>query len=137
MENGNTGANPGTGSCDWREERRRWRDARRETRRHYPWHGLFPGLLLIFIGGLFLANQQGWIPVNPWWQYLLIGMGTIMVITGILRLTFRDRRYWGPGQFVAGAILISLGAIFLLGFSQWWPLVLIGLGAAIFLRLWW
>jgi uncharacterized ion transporter superfamily protein YfcC len=137
MENASTGANTKATYHDWKEERRRWRQERREARRHYPWRGIFPGLLLILIGGLFLAVQQSWIPQNTWWEYLLIGLGGIAVITGLVRQYFHDYRYRGAGQFVMGAILITLGALFLLGSGHWWPLVLIVVGATVFLRLWW
>jgi hypothetical protein len=131
---------PGAGAPaykDWREQRWEWRRQRREARHNYPFHGIFPGLLLILLGGLFLSVQQGWISGSVWWQYLLIGMGVISIVDGIFQYRAPAYRYWGRSKFVWGTALIIIGALFLLGFSQWWPVVLIGAGIAILLRFMW
>ena len=131
-----TSSNPGGQgpTCqDWREQRWEWRRKMREARHERPFHGLFFGLVLILLGGLFLANQQSWISGNAWWQWLLIGLGVISIINGLVQYRVPMYRHWGRGRFVWGAILIALGVMFLLGISQWWPVVLIGAGAAIIL----
>lgn len=131
-----TSSNPdGEGhTCqDWREQRWEWRRKRREARRSRPFHGLFGGLILILLGGLFLANQQNWISGNTWWQYLLIGLGVISIVTGLVQYHALEYYHSRRHKFVWGAILIALGLMFLLGISQWWPLVLIGAGIAVLL----
>jgi hypothetical protein len=122
---------------DWREVRREWRRERREARHRYPFHGLFLGLILVLLGTLFLFNQVGWLSRDIWWQSLLIGLGVIWIINGMVH--YRDPVYhWGSyGKFITGIILILIGTCFILGFSQWWPLVLIVAGTAILLRFFW
>jgi len=126
-----TGSNPGvtesTGK-DWREERWEWHRKRREARQKYSFHGIFPGLILILIGGLFLSYQQNWISGNSWWQYLLIGLGVISIISGLVQYRMPESHHWGRGRFIWGTALIVLGVLFLLGFSHWWPVILIGIG---------
>ena len=96
-----TGANPGGGGStyqDWREQHWEWRRKRREARHNFPFHGLFGGLVLILLGGLFLANQKGWISGNAWWQYLLIGLGVISIINGLVHYRAPAYQHWGCGR---------------------------------------
>jgi hypothetical protein len=116
---------------DWREARREWRRERREARCRSPFHGLFPGLVLILIGALFLGNMQGWIGWENWWEYFVIGLGSIFIITGLINLSTPYYRYNSYGRFIPGGALIAAGLISLLGFTQWWPVVLIAAGAII------
>ena len=131
-----TGTNcGGTGPTyqDWREQRREWRQKMREARHSRPFHGLFPGLVLVLLGGLFLAGQQNWISGDAWWQWLLIGLGAISIISGLVQYHAPEYSHSRRHHFVWGAVLIALGVVFLLGFSHWWPAVLIGAGIAVIL----
>ncbi len=134
-DNANTNQKPGEykeNDWDWREMRRKRRREWREARYRFPFRGLFPGLILILLGTLFMLNQAGWISGDTWWQYLLLGLGSIFIINGLL--VYLTRPHWfRVGQFVAGFILISLGAIFLLGLTQWWPVTLIAIGVVLIL----
>lgn len=122
---------------DWREERREWRREMRESRHRFPYHGLFWGLTLILLGTLFLLNQAGWISSDTWWQSLLIGLGVISIINGLAHYHNPAYRWGSYGKFVAGTVLILVGALFLIGFSQWWPIVLVVAGVALLLRFFW
>lgn len=145
MQNNTTG-NPSTAQNhgaerpayrDWREERREWRRERREARYRFPFRGLFAGLTLILLGALFLLQQAGWVSDGSWWQYLLIGLGFIFIINGMAHYLIPDYRWGSYGRFIAGIVLILVGALFMLGFSQWWPLVLIVAGVALLLGFSW
>lgn len=142
MENntqGNRTATPnpqghGATCRDWHEERRAWRQERREARYRYPFHGLFLGLTLVLLGVLFGMNQAGWLTGGAWWQSLLIGLGVISIINGVVHYRHPDYRWGSYGKFIAGIILILIGTLFLVGFSQWWPVVLVVAGVAVLLR---
>jgi len=125
------------GQRDWREECCEIRKEWRTSRHHFPFHGLFLGLTLILLGTLFLLNQAGWIVGDTWWQSLLIGLGVISIINGFVHYLNPAYRRGSYGKFVFGAILILIGGIFLLGFSEWWPVVLIVAGVAMLLRFFW
>ena len=138
-ESGNA-QNPGAqedAHKDWRDERREWRRARREARHEFPFHGLFPGLILVLLGTIFLLNQVGWISGDTWWQSLLIGLGVIWIVNGLTHYHYPAYRWGSYGKFVTGIIFIAVGTLFIIGFSQWWPLVLIGAGIAVLLRFFW
>jgi hypothetical protein len=137
MDNKSQTSNPGVEgpSCqDWREQRWEWRNKMRESRRNRPFHGLFGGLALILIGALFLANQLSWISGDTWWKWLLIGLGAIMTTSWLVLNRKPEYRHWGRGRFIWGIALVVLGILFLAGFSQWWPIVIIGVGAACVFR---
>jgi hypothetical protein len=109
----------------------------REERRNRPFHGLFGGMVLILLGGLFLANQQGWMNGDVWWQWLLIGLGAIFIINGLVKNTVPEYHHRSRGKFVTGGVLIALGIMFLLGVGAWWPLILIGAGVALLSGAFW
>ena len=135
------GTNPGVEGPtyhDWREQRWEWRRKRMEARHNYPLRGLFPGLALILVGALFLANQMSWISSDTWWKWLLIGLGAIMMGSWLVQYrTAPEFRHWGRGRFIWGMALAVLGILFLAGFSQWWPIIIIGVGVACLFRFCW
>jgi predicted membrane protein len=102
------------------------------SRKHRKGHShIWPGLLILGIGGLLLLRQVGFF-VPDWiftWQMLLIAIG---VISGV-KSGFRGG-FW--------IIMIAVGAIFMydrfvpeLDLRRYmWPLILIGFGLLIILR---
>ena len=89
------------------------------------------GLVFILIGILVFADNQGWLSGGVGWLYFAIGLGAIFII-GFLVRCFKDIRNFGSslGGLVAGLALVYIGAAFLFGFGNWWPVIfiLIGLG---------
>jgi hypothetical protein len=134
MPDNETNAEATPTARDWRDERRAWRRERREARYRFPSHGLFWGLTLVLLGALFLMDQAGWISGGTWWQALLIGLGVIWVIGGLVRYQAGAFRWRGYGSVTFGVILILVGTLFLLGFSHWWPLILIVAGIVFLFR---
>jgi hypothetical protein len=143
--NSQTGANPGAQGptyTDWREQRWKdrmeWRKKRWEAREKNPFRGVFPGLALILAGVLFLANQMSWISGDTWWKWLLVGLGAIMMVSSLVQNRLvPEYRGRGRGRFIWGIALVVLGILFLAGVSQWWPIILIGVGLACLFRFCW
>jgi hypothetical protein len=115
---------------DWWEGRREWRH---DWGGRDPLRGLFPGLILILLGGLLFLVTRGTLSWGNWWQYFLIGLGGIFLLDGALHYLIPNSRHHGAGKFVPGIILMLVGAAFVIGFSEWWPLILVGVGVAILL----
>jgi hypothetical protein len=133
--NTNPNPNPPPDNRDWREQRREWRQEKREMRDRDPLRGLFWGLLLIMVGVLVFINQQSGIGWDELWKYLLIGLGSIFIIDGLAHYYNPSYRHSSYGRFIPGVILLFIGIAFLYNFSQWWPIVLIGVGVVILLSL--
>ena len=94
------------------------------------WRQLLPGVILIALGVLFLADKFFYINFSSffrtWWPMLLIGFGLLQLVSR-------------PHRPVGGLVLITIGTIFQVDrldlFPWWsmhrmWPLILIAIGAA-------
>jgi|MudIll2142460700_1097286.scaffolds.fasta_scaffold2797013_1 hypothetical protein len=94
--------------------------------------GLTGGLILILLGALFLlvqADRLGLTWAN-WWTYFLVGLGAILILTGLLGL--RDRPGESlRGRLIGGLVLIIVGAVNILGVTTWWPAILVVVGLAL------
>ncbi len=123
--------NQGTSNRDWRELRREWRSERREARYRNPLYGLSGGLILIFLGAIFLLRQFGLLSGNTWWGYVPLGIGVALIISTLVYRGQQEYHYRGYGRLIAGAVLILVGFINIIGSSQWWPVILIGAGVAV------
>jgi hypothetical protein len=134
----NSGRNPEgpeVNHIDWREQRRVWRRERREARRRYPLRGLFCGLLLILLGMMFWFSRIGWLSGDNWWGYLLVGIGGISIIHGLANLAYPQYEYHSYGRFVGGALAILAGVLIIMGFGQWWPLLLVAAGLCLLVKM--
>jgi hypothetical protein len=105
-----------------------------ESRRHGRRRGdspVFVGLILILLGVLFFLANQGSLGWDAWWKYFLIGLGGIFLIDAAMRRGQENSRGMIMGRVVSGLVLIAIGVMFLFGFSNWWPLILIAAGIII------
>jgi predicted membrane protein len=101
------------------------------TDRNWDSGRLIPAIVLIGIGTLFLLGNLHLIPSMNWFDFWPV----ILIVIGALKLADASR----GGSYTGGAILLGLGAAFLasnlgvLPFPVWdlWPLLLIGIGAAL------
>ena len=109
------------------------RVCRREARRRHPWRGLWGGLILILIGTLFLLKRGGWLPDDNLGASLVIGLGAILIISGLVQYRNREYHCHGYGRLIAGLLLIAAGVLGFIGWSQWWPVLLIAGGVSILL----
>jgi hypothetical protein len=85
------------------------------------------GLFFILIGGLFLAQNQGWMN-SGWWAYFAIGLGCIFVIGFFLRYFIGNNKEKSFGSLIIGLALAYIGVAFLQGFGDWWPLAFLFIG---------
>jgi len=91
------------------------------------------GLFFMLIGGLFLAQNQGWMN-GGWWAYFAIGLGGIFVAGFLMRFFTGSNRAGSYGGLVIGLALAYIGAAFLYGFADWWPLALLFIGAGYLIK---
>ena len=92
------------------------------------------GLFLILMGGLFFADNKGWLNGNGW-LYFAIGLGSILVIGFLVRYFVGHNTIWSIfGGLAAGLALIFIGIAFLNGLGNWWPIALIIIGVGYLLK---
>ncbi|MGB7296593.1 MAG: hypothetical protein WBC70_13490 [Candidatus Aminicenantales bacterium] len=89
------------------------------------------GLILILLGTLFLLTEMDRISWADWWAYFLVGLGGIFLLEALLRSFSAEARRGISGRVTAGLILAIIGGSYLIGFMEWWPLILIALGVVV------
>jgi hypothetical protein len=89
------------------------------------------GLILILLGVLFLLTEMDRISWADWWAYFLVGLGGIFLLEALLRAFSAEGRRGISGRLTAGLILVIIGGSYLIGFMEWWPLILIAVGVVV------
>ncbi|MFZ2054691.1 MAG: hypothetical protein WAU81_10890 [Candidatus Aminicenantales bacterium] len=89
------------------------------------------GLILILLGVLFLLTEMDRISWADWWAYFLVGLGGIFLLEALLRAFSAEGRRGISGRLTAGLILAIIGGSYLIGFMEWWPLILIAVGVVV------
>lgn len=100
-------------------------EAKQNSRKPAP--GVMGGLVLILIGSIFLLAQMDRISWTHLWAYFLVGLGAILIVTGLLGIGGRGRGST-RGRFIGGVVLIVIGAANIIGLNVWWPYLLIVIG---------
>ena len=101
------------------------------SEKNRPLPSLTGGLILILLGVLFLLSEMGRIGWSDWWAYFLVGLGAIFIVEALLKATTAEGRKGASGKVIAGLILIVIGGAHLVGFQEWWPLILIAVGVGV------
>jgi hypothetical protein len=89
------------------------------------------GLILILLGVLFLLTEMDRISWADWWAWFLVGLGAIFLFEAALRAFSAEGRRGISGRLTAGLILAIIGGSYLIGFMEWWPLILIAIGLVV------
>jgi hypothetical protein len=103
----------------------------KKKRRDDPVSGITGGLIIILLGVVFLLTTLDYISWGEWWAYFLLGLGLILIVDGLVRVSSRPYHRHVTGKFIGGAVLIIIGASHIFGMASWWPLVLIVVGVVI------
>ena len=98
-----------------------------------PFPRLTGGLILILLGVLFLLAQMDRISWANWWAYFLVGLGAIFILEFLISCFSAAYRTTQTGKLIAGLVLVIIGGAHLIGFLEWWPLILIAVGVGLLL----
>jgi len=112
-------------------------EASEENKKHDPFSRITGGLILILLGVLFLLVTLDYMSWGDWWPYFLIGLGVIFILEGIIRSISPTYREQITGKFIAGIVLIIIGSSFIVGMSNWWPLIIIAVGVIVLISPLW
>jgi hypothetical protein len=93
--------------------------------------GIGAGVFLVLLGILLFLADRGILAWDKWWQFLILGIGIILLIDSLVRYQKDSAREFRIGRIVVAVILIGVGIAFLVGNATWWPLVIIVVGAAV------
>ncbi len=91
------------------------------------------GLVLILLGVLFLLTQMDRISWADWWAYFLVGLGGIFILEFLVSCFSPAYQKTQTGRLIAGLVLAIVGGAHLIGFFEWWPLILIAIGVVLLL----
>lgn len=111
-----------------------------EKWRRDPLSGMVWAAILIWAGLVLLADNLGLLaPLGRLeaWALILIGAGVILLLEVAIRLTMPAYRRAVTGTLIFGLILIGAGLGEVLSWNVIGPLILIGVGAFILLRVFW
>jgi len=92
------------------------------------------GLVLILIGLVLFAANQGWVQWGDFWAYFLVGLGLIFLVETAIRFAMPEYRRPVGGRLVVALVLIAVGLGGIFGFTRLWPLILIAIGLGILIR---
>lgn len=132
---------PGGPEDDRHAMRRQARDERREARRSR-WGGAPIGaIILIIVGIVLLAENFGFEPMENWWALFLLIPAVGALVAAIRNYRASGERITGDviSSLIAAAIFAGLCVAFLFdfGWSLFWPILLIAIGAGILAREYW
>jgi len=91
------------------------------------------GLILIWLGISFYLVQAHYIDWNEWWPYFIIGIGVVLIGQAVIRYSTSRFKGAAMGSLIGGAVLLIIGLAGIVGMKDWWPFVLIVIGAVVIL----
>lgn len=89
------------------------------------------GVIIILVGVLLFLASWGILSWDTWWQYLILGIGIILLIDSVIRYPQQGSAGFRFGRLIAAIVLIGVGAAFLLGSVAWWPLIIVVVGVVV------
>jgi len=92
------------------------------------------GLVVVWLGVSFALRNLGYYPWADMGGVFLLGLGVILVLRGLWAYSKTGVFDQGFGYVVGGGFVALLGAAIVFQINDWWPFLIIGLGAVIVLR---
>lgn len=91
------------------------------------------GLILIWLGISFYLVQTHYFGWTEWWPYFIMGIGVVLIVQAVIRYSTLRSRGPAMGPLIGGTALLIIGLAGIAGMEDWWPFVLIVIGAVIIL----
>jgi hypothetical protein len=108
-----------------------WKEYRFARRRGDRLGPLIGGLVVVWLGvSLYLAETVSAVSA-AWWAYFLIGLGVILIVSGLVRWVQYSYRYPPTGFLVGGLFLLVIGLAGVVSAAFFGPGLLIAIGVVI------
>jgi len=97
------------------------------------WGAVMGGLIVLWLGVTFLLHQYEYFSANQWWSIFLIGLGIIIILRGLIM--YGQIKNWraSSGLMIGGAVVALIGFSSYIGWAEWWPMIIILIGAWVIL----
>lgn len=91
---------------------------------------LIGGGILILLGIIYYGTVSAPQLVSPgqFWAYFLLGIGILLIIQAVYRLSVMQHRAAGMGTLWGGVILAAIGVAGIAPSGNFWPILLIAIG---------
>ena len=106
-------------------------DEKGEKYRRDPFSAIFLGLFILMVAALWFLRREGIIVSGEWWQWGMVGLGSIVIIDRLIRYASPVHRRPMFGRIIVGAILIGVGVSLIHGIETWWPIIVGVVGVAV------
>jgi hypothetical protein len=93
------------------------------------WGGVMGGLILLWLGVTFLLQQYNYVPNSKWGSLFFAGLGIIVMLRGVMFYTQKGSWRAASGLIIGGLVIAVIAVVSYYGFTDWWPFLVIILGA--------
>lgn len=98
-----------------------------------PLGGFLGGFILILLGVVYIA--RGYLPdPDTWFAWFIAGIGVLFFIKAGLHSVKPEWKKPVTGELIAGVMLLFVGGASVLGFEEWWPLVIVAAGVILIIK---
>jgi hypothetical protein len=87
------------------------------------------GLIVLVVGISFLLATMEVIDWDMWFPYFMILLGSAFIVDILISLGTTDTCGGITGRLIAGVVLLVIGVANLLDMEQWWPVIIVAVGA--------
>lgn len=115
------------------EKREKEEKGEKSEKNEGPWGAVVGGLVLLWLGAVFLLRQYGYLSWGDFGAWFLLGLGIILILRGVIALAQGNGWTRSNGYIIGGAIVTILGINGIYGWSTWWPFIFIILGVGVIL----
>jgi len=105
-----------------------------KRRRDFMSFGMFLGLVLLLLGVVLFLSTQDVLSDKEVLAYFLLGLGAIFFIDVVARYAQLGRRSFMWCRTTTSLVLLSAGGAVLGGIGDWWPLIIILVGAGLLIN---
>jgi hypothetical protein len=96
--------------------------------------GMFLGLVLLLLGVVLFLSTQDVLSDKEVLSYFLLGLGAIFFIDWMARYAQPGRRSFMWCRITTSLVLLAAGGAVLGGIGDWWPLIIILVGAGLLIN---